>query len=66
MVFGKQPQPANGIAVTCGEYFEAVRSFLEKNRFAILRFAASQQAKRAFKPEEIEKISIYLEKHGEF
>jgi len=66
MVFGKQPQPANGIAVTYGEYFDAVRSFLEKNRFETVRFAASQQANRDFKPEEIEKISIYLEKHGEF
>jgi len=66
MSFGKQPQQANGISVTYGEYFDAVRSFLEKNRFEIVRFAALQQANRDIKPEEIEKVCICLEKHGEF
>ena len=66
MSFKKQLQKANGISVTCGEYFDAVRSFLEKNRFERVRFAALQQANRDIKPEEIKKVCICLEKHGEF
>jgi hypothetical protein len=62
----KQPQKDIGITVTHGDYFCAVRSFLENKRFAILTSALSQYLNRDIKPEDIEKFSIFLEKHGEF
>jgi len=62
----KQPQKETGISVSHGDYFCAVRSFLENNRFAILTSAVAQHLNRDIKPEDIEKIRIFLEKHGEF
>jgi hypothetical protein len=62
----KQPLKDIGITVTHGDYFCAVRSFLENNRFDILTSALSQYLNRDIKPENIETISIFLEKHGEF
>ncbi|MEA1899828.1 MAG: hypothetical protein U9N47_03545 [Thermodesulfobacteriota bacterium] len=62
----KKPQKAEGISVTYGEYFYAVRSFLEKNKFKSITSAISQHLNQNIKPEEIQKIHIYSEKHGEF
>ncbi len=62
----KEPQKETGISVSHGDYFCAVRSFLENNRFAILTSAVAQHLNRDIKSEDIEKIRIFLEKHGEF
>ncbi len=62
----KQPQKAAGVSVTYGDYFSAVRSFLEQNRFEILISAFSKSINQHIVPEEIEEIRIFLEKHGEF
>ena len=62
----KQHQKEIGISVTHGDYFCAVHSFLENNRFAILSSALAQYLNRDIKPEDIEKVRIFLEKHGEF
>jgi hypothetical protein len=62
----KQPLKDIGIYVTHGDYFCAVRSFLGKNRFAILTSALAQYLNRNIQPEDIAKVRIFLEKHGEF
>ncbi|RLC25512.1 MAG: hypothetical protein DRH21_03875 [Deltaproteobacteria bacterium] len=62
----KKPQKADGISVTYGEYFYAVRFFLEKDEFKSITSAISQHLNQNIKPEEIQEIHIYLEKHGEF
>jgi hypothetical protein len=62
----KQPQRVTGISVTYGDYFSAVHSFLEQNRFEILIFAFSKSINRQIIPEEIEEIRVCLVKHGEF
>ena len=56
----------DGISVTYGDYFYAVRSFLEKDKFESITSAISQRINQDIKPDEIEEIRIYLEKHGEF
>ncbi len=62
----KQPQKVTGIPVTYGDYFSAVHSFLEKNKFEILISAFSKSMNRQIIPEEIEEIRVCLVKHGEF
>ncbi|HUV51195.1 MAG TPA: hypothetical protein VMW78_09280 [Anaerolineae bacterium] len=62
----KQPQKATGISVTYGDYFSAVRSFLEQNKFEILISALSKSINRHTIPEEIKEIRVCLVKHGEF
>jgi hypothetical protein len=62
----KKPQKAEEISLTYGDYFYAVRSFLEKDEFKSITSAISQQLNQNIKPEEIQEIRIYLEKHGEF
>jgi len=62
----KKPQKAEGIFVTYGDYFYAIRSFLEKDEFKSITSAISQHLNQNIKSEEIQEIRIYLEKHGEF
>ena len=62
----KQPQKVTGISITYGDYFSAVHSFLEKNKFKILISAFSKSMNRQIIPEEIEEIRVCLIKHGEF
>ena len=62
----KKPQKADEISLTYGDYFYAVRSFLKKDKFKSITSAISQQLNQNIKPEEIQEIRIYLEKHGEF
>ncbi|MFH1580713.1 MAG: hypothetical protein ABIC39_01340 [Pseudomonadota bacterium] len=62
----KQPQRVTNSSVTYGDYFSAVHSFLEQNRFEILISAFSKSINQHIVPEEIEEIRIFLEKHGEF
>jgi hypothetical protein len=53
-------------AITHGDYFQAAQSFLEINGFEMLTRALGRRLKRDIGPERIEKIRIFLEKHGEF
>ena len=62
----KPPTKGTDGSVSHGDYFRAVRLFLEKNRFQILTFALAQQLNRTIHVKEIDEIRIYLEKHGEF
>ncbi len=49
-----------------GDYFLAARDFLQQNSFEMLTNALSQHLKQIIKRENIEEISICIEKHGEF
>ena len=52
--------------ISHGDYFTAVRNFLEQDGYEIITRAVSQQTRRDITSEEIEEIRIFLEKHGEF
>jgi hypothetical protein len=62
----KQRQNDGGICVSHGDYFTAVRNFLEQDRSEIITRAVSQHMHREVTYQEIEEIRIFLEKHGEF
>ncbi|OEU62805.1 MAG: hypothetical protein BA867_13325, partial [Desulfobacterales bacterium S5133MH16] len=63
----RQQQPNDsGICVRHGDYFTAVRYFLEQDRSEIITRAVSQHMHREVTSQEIEEIRIFLEKHGEF
>ncbi len=63
----RKGDPENGaFSVSHGEYFNAARSFLEKDEFGIIRVALSQQLGQNIPPDDIKTIDIFLEKHGEF
>lgn len=53
-------------AVTYGDYFSAARTFLEKDRFALLLSAAARCLGRPVVPAELDGICIELAKHGAF
>jgi hypothetical protein len=62
----RHQQPNDGgICVSHGDYFTAVRNFLEQDRSEIITRAVSQQIHREVTSQEIEEIRIFLEKHGE-
>jgi hypothetical protein len=61
----QQPNDAKS-CVSHGDYFTAVRYFLEQDRSEIITCALSQQIHREVTSREIEEISVFLEKHGEF
>ncbi len=52
--------------VSYGDYFTAVQAFFQKNDLNILLSAASLQTSKKISAEDIEKIDVFLEKHGEF
>ncbi|MDO9565783.1 MAG: hypothetical protein Q7J15_03485 [Candidatus Desulfaltia sp.] len=62
----RQPPEECSLSITYNDYFSAVRSFLEQNRFKILISAFSKSINRQIIPEEIEEIRVCLVKHGEF
>ena len=59
-------KPDSDISVNHGDYFTAVRDFLERGRFAIVVRSVSHHLHRDITPDEIEEIRIFLDKHGEF
>lgn len=61
-----RPEKETGIYITHGDYFNSVRSFLEKSRFEVLTAAVAQHDNRDISADDIEEIRICLEKHGEF
>jgi hypothetical protein len=63
----RHAEPAkSGVPVNYGDYFQAVRGFLEKNHCNITSAAVSRQIERTINPEEIREIRVCLEKHGAF
>jgi len=56
----------DAISISHGEYFLAVRKFIENNDFDIISQALSRRLQRKVQPADIHKIQIGLEKHGEF
>ena len=59
--------PSNGDSnLTYGEYFTAVRTFLENAGCELLNRAVNERLGRQTKPLRIRKIRVNLEKHGEF
>lgn len=63
----RKPSPQNtNVAFSYGDYFTAVRKFLEKDGFKGFVRALSQHLRRDVALEEIKEIRIFLEKHGEF
>ena len=52
--------------VTYGNYFKAAERFLSENCFQRVTSSVYQQSKMPISPENIDDISIFLEKHGEY
>jgi hypothetical protein len=64
---GRNLSAATGnLAVRHGEYFSAVRQFLENTGCELISRAISERIAPEMKPLQIRKICIGLEKHGEF
>jgi len=63
---GKVSQRITDTSISYGDYFSAVRSFLEKNRFNLLLSAINHRINRKIDQEKIEEIQTCLVKHGEF
>jgi len=62
----KNQKTGKGFFIRYGDYFHAVQTFLEGNRFKALLQAVSVRLKQVVTLEKLDKINIYLEKHGEF
>jgi hypothetical protein len=56
----------DGESVSYADYFRAVRSFLESDSYKIITRAIAGQLGRDVKPQHIDELRIYLEKHGQF
>ena len=54
------------LVVSHGEYFEAVRTFVELDDFKIFAGVMAGLLQQTIEASEIQHIRIYLEKHGEF
>jgi len=64
---GRQPlEDESGTSVSHGDYFCAVRDFLQQDDFELILAALSQHIQRDVAVEELEEIRIVLAKHGEF
>ena len=63
-------RPSSGksseIVVTHGDYFEAIRSFLEQDDGQLFTRAIAKHMQQAINSSDIREIRVYLEKHGEF
>jgi len=57
---------ADGMALTYGDYFTAVRQFLENREFRVLTTAIHEATKQSCTARDISAIDIYLVKHGQF
>jgi hypothetical protein len=54
------------IVFSYGDYFDAVRAFLAQDDFKLFSGVLSRRLQQTIESGEIQKIRIYLEKHGEF
>ena len=52
--------------ISHGEYFKAVRSYLEQGDFRLFSEALGRRIRQPVDPGDIQEIQIHLEKHGEF
>ncbi len=52
-------------ALSYGSYFDSVRTFLEKDQFSAIRVAFHESLQKDLIPADVEKIDIFLAKHGE-
>ena len=52
--------------ISYGDYFKAVRTFLANDRFSAVRDSFEGLDQKDLNPADIEKIDIFLAKHGEF
>jgi len=59
-------EPDSDIFINHGDYYTAVRNFLQRDRYAIITQTVSQYLHRNITADEIEEIRIFLDKHGEF
>ncbi|HAY40530.1 MAG TPA: hypothetical protein DCY53_15095, partial [Desulfobacteraceae bacterium] len=59
-------EPDSDVFISRGDYFTAVRDFLEGDQYAIITQSASQYLHRNLTPHDLEEIRIFLDKHGEF
>ena len=57
---------SEGESIRYADYYQAARSFLENNAYAVILRAVSRQLDRAVKDSDIEEVRITLQKHGEF
>ncbi|MCX5881396.1 MAG: hypothetical protein NTU74_06240 [Deltaproteobacteria bacterium] len=58
-------EPA-GMALTYGDYFEAVRQFLENREFRVVTSAILEAMQQPVTARDISAIDIFLVKHGQF
>lgn len=56
----------DAISITHGDYFQAARSFLEKNDFEMITRALNKRLQQDIETHDLKEIRIFLEKHGEF
>ena len=56
----------SGDFISIGDYFQAVRRFFEKDGMEIIGEIFKQQVQRNVLPGDIERICVFLVKHGEF
>ena len=61
----KPSDKIENISISHGDYFYAVRDFLEKDSFRLILSALSQQIRQDVTHGTIKEIRINLEKHGE-
>ncbi|MBW2490295.1 MAG: hypothetical protein JRE65_04010 [Deltaproteobacteria bacterium] len=59
-------KPDIDVFISYEDYFSAARDFLEKDRYEMIVQAVSRYLHRKISFREIEKIRIFLDKHGEF
>lgn len=63
---GRPESPGATTCLTYGDYFVTARDFLRQNKYEMLSGALSQHLEKNIKPEDIRKINVCIEKHGEF
>ena len=56
----------DGLSISHGEYFLAIRQFLENDHFDIITRALGQRLQKKVKTADIREIRVCLAKHGEF
>ena len=59
-------KPDSDVFIDHGDYFTAVRDFLERDRYAVIVHSVSRYLHRDIALDDIEEIRIFLDKHGEF
>ena len=62
----KKPESVDTAAVTYGRYFSAVSQFCAANGWDRILIAASRQLKQPVVEQDLDRLSIFLEKHGAF